>query len=198
VNDLTFYRECAPLMETGDTLLYIGRSFVAKAIQSWTRHFLLPESEPDRPLFNHGNLVLRFREYEVFIPRSHFRQARALDPNRRWVLDARASGIYPVLLSDYLAAYDGSVYWYPLKDEFSQARQAIGCYAMDLAGKGYDFLGLLENAVRLVSADMARLFCSETLFLCYRDGGHIVTGEKTPRPDMVPLLGVYKDPIKLF
>ncbi len=185
MNNLAIYQQCAPQMQTGDSLLYIGKSCIGWTIQEWTKYVLLRSAQRDRIIFSHGNMVLRFPEYEG-------------KTDRRWVLDARSAGVFPVLLSDYLATYDGQVYWYPLRGQYDYARLDIGCYAMTLAGRHYDFLGLLKNAIGLVSADMRALFCTESIFLCYRDGGHIVIGEKAPRPDMVPLLGVFNESLKLI
>lgn len=195
MNDLKIYSEVSGEMKTGDALLYVGSGSISKTIGWWTRHVLRSEADPS---FTHGNLILRFEQYELMVPYSMFRQVAILEPKRRWVLDARASGVYPVFLKDYLANYDGSAYWYPLKDEFDGAREAIGRYALELAGKGYDYWGLFKNAVGLVSADLRRLFCTESMFLSWRDGGKIVSGDKAPRPDTVPALNIFKDPKKLF
>lgn len=191
MNDLTVYNKYAPLMDTGDTLLYVGHGFLGKAIQLWVKTFLLGKEEKERLVANHGNLVLRLREFEG-------------KTDRRWVLDARASGAYPVLLSDYLAQYDGSCFWFPLKAQYDCNRVDIGCEALQLAGKKFDFEGLTKNAIGMVSAEARKVFCTESIFLSYRDGGHIVAGNEAPRPDQVPFLigadgkTIFKEPIKLF
>jgi len=184
-NDLTIYNQYAPVMDTGDALLYIGNAIISHVIQWWVKSFLLPKEEKDKSIFNHGNLVLRLAAYEG-------------KTDRRWVLDARASGVYPVLLSRYLEEYDGHCYWYPLKDQYGPQRVDIGCTALELAGKKYDFEGLVKNTIGRVSANARKVFCTESIFISYRDGGHIVTGDKAPRPDQLPSLGVFKEPIKLF
>lgn len=202
-NDLTTYWKYAPLMDTGDTILYIGGSVIGSMIGWWEKHIL--KSAADK-MFTHGNMVLRFTQYELFRHMAYARceWSRAMldqagESTRRWVLDARASGVYPVLLSDYLETYNGHVYWYPLKAEITpDTRQAIGKYGMYLAGRGYDFKGLFKSAVGAVSVSMNRLFCTESIFLSYRDGGGIVQGNIAPRPDMMPGLGVYEEPIQIF
>ena len=191
MNDLTIYNQNAPLMDTGDSLLYVGHQFISEVIQWWVKSWLLGKGEKDRLVANHGNLVLRLREFEG-------------KTDRRWVLDARASGAYPVLLSDYLSTYDGSCFWFPLKDQYGPMRTEIGCKAMELAGKPYDFAGLIKNAVGRVSVNMREVFCTESIFISYRDGGHIVAGDKVPRPDQLPFLAgsdgltIFKEPIKLL
>ncbi len=191
MNDLTTYNRYAPQMDTGDTLLYVGHGFIGEVIQWWVKIFLLGKEEKERLVANHGNLVLRLREFEG-------------KTDRRWVLDARASGAYPVLLSDYLAEYDGSCFWFPLKSQYDPFRVEIGCMALQLAGKKYDFEGLVKNAIGMVSAEARKVFCTESIFISYRDGGHIVAGDKAPRPDQVPFLigadgkTIFKEPIKLF
>lgn len=190
-NDLTIYNQHAPTMDTGDTLLYIGNALTSHVIQWWVKTFLLPKNEKEKPIFNHGNLVLRLVAYEG-------------KTDRRWVLDARASGVFPVLLSRYLEEYNGHCYWYPLEDQYGPQRVDIGCAALELAGKKYDFKGLVKNAIGRVSANARKVFCTESIFLSYRDGGKIVTGDKAPRPDQLPaLIGwynkpIFKEPIKLF
>ena len=197
-NDLTVYNQYAAQMDTGDSLLYVGNSYVGSLIGWWVKAFFKDHGDP---LFSHGNMVLCFHEYEL---RKALRLPMLdkltvdLSP-KRWVLDARASGVYPVLLSDYLASYDGEVYWYPLRRTVDQpVRQAIGKYAMGIAGAGYDFLGLFKNAVVLVSPSMKNYFCSESIFMSYRDGGHIVTGDVVPRPDMIPALNVFEKPVRII
>lgn len=193
MNDLTLYKRLAPILETGDVILYEGNSVIGKTIRWWTKHILLRKA-PDkatRKICNHGNQIIRIQEYEQ-------------QTDRRWCLDARAAGVFPVLLSDYLANYDGHAYLYRLKDQYNCVRNSIGCEALSYAGKCYDFLGLIKNAVGLVSAELRKLWCTEAIFLALRDGGRIVSGDKGPRPDMVPfLIGpdrqvIFKEPIKLF
>jgi hypothetical protein len=199
-NDVTIYNQYAPVMDTGDSLLYVGNAFISHVIQWWVKIFLLLKKEKDKPkmnwrpwplktacfpIYNHGNMVLRLAAYEG-------------KTDRRWVLDARASGVFPVLLSRYLEEYNGHCYWYPLKDQYGPQRVAIGCTALELAGRKYDFMGLVKNALGRVSANARKVFCTESIFLSYRDGGKIVVGDKTPRPDQLPALGVFKEPIKLF
>jgi hypothetical protein len=174
MNDLTIYNQYCHDMQTGDVLLYVGNSAIGKLIRWWTKTILV-RGKDDRAIYNHGNLILRFEEYEN-------------QTDRRWVLDARASGVYPVLLSDYLSKYDGQAFYYRLADKHNAQRTNIGCEAMTYAGRKYDFLGLFKNAIGLVSANVRQLFCTESIFVAYRDGGKFVTGLIAPRPDMIPLM----------
>lgn len=162
-------------MDTGDTLLYIGDGTVGKVISWWIDTFFKQRPDPTVPTFSHANMVLRLREYEGMT-------------DRRWVLNADNKGAYPCLLSRYLEGYHGHCWWYPLAQKYNCNRYPIGIYALELAGKNYDFQGLLKNALGAVSADANRLFCSESVYLSYRDGGKIVKGDKTPRPDLMPFI----------
>jgi hypothetical protein len=190
-NDLTIYNQYAPIMDTGDGLLYVGEATISRVIQWWVHTFFIPKKDKEKPIFNHGNLVLRLAEYEG-------------KTDRRWCLDARSSGAYPVLLSRYLEEYDGHCWWYPLKDQYNPQRIAIGCAAAEMAGTPYDFGGLVKNALGQVSAEARKVFCTESMFIAYRDGGKIIIGDKVPRPDQVPLLTgwdgkcIFEKPIKLF
>lgn len=175
MNDLTIYNQCAPKMDTGDALLYIHNALTGKVISWWIDTFFKQRPDPTVPTYTHSNMVVRLTEYE-----------NKLD--RRWILNADSKGVFPILLSRYLENYDGHCWWYPLQYQYGPQRIAIGCYALELAGKSYDFEGLFKNALGAVNADMNRLFCSESVYLAYRDGGHIVTGDKSPRPDLLPFL----------
>jgi hypothetical protein len=175
MNDLTIYNKHKKAMDTGDTLLYIGESFTGTTISWWVSTFFKKRPDPTMPIFSHGNMVLRLKEYEG-------------KSDRRWVLNADNRGAIPVLLSAYLENYHGHCYWFPLKAQYDLQRIDIGCYALELAGKKYDYQGLIKNAIGLVIAEANKVFCTESIFLAYRDGGKIITGTKAPRPDLVPFL----------
>jgi hypothetical protein len=175
MNDLTLYNKHCHDMQTGDVLLYVGNSAIGKLIRWWTKTVLLRKAHDNRIIYSHGNLILRFADCET-------------TEDRRWVLDARASGVYPVYLSDYLKQYDGQVYYYRLAKKHDSKRGDILIEAMTYAGKKYDFLGLFKNAIGLVSANVRALFCTESIFVAYRDGGKFVQGLIAPRPDMIPLM----------
>ena len=175
MNDLAIYNQHKHEMDTGDTLLYIGESFTGATIGWWVGTFFKNRPDPTMPIFTHGNMVLRLKEFEGEI-------------DRRWVLNADNRGAIPTLLSAYLEDYHGHCYWFPLKSQYDSNRVDIGCYALELAGRKYDYQGLIKNAIGLVNAEANRVFCTESNFLSYRDGGKIVIGKKAPRPDLLPFL----------
>lgn len=191
MNDMTIYNQFKRNMDTGDTLLYVGESFTGATIAWWVSTFFKDRPIPTMPIFTHGNMVLRLKEFEGL-------------EDRRWVLNADNRGAIPVLLSTYLENYHGHCYWFPLKNQYDPQRVAIGCYALEIAGRKYDFKGLFKNAIGLVNAEANRVFCTETNFLSYRDGGHIVVGDKAPRPDLLPFQKgldgwyIFKPYIKFF
>jgi hypothetical protein len=190
-NDLTIYNQYAPVMKTGDTLLYKSDGVVGFVISGWVKMFFKKRENPEVPIYNHSNLVIRFSEYEGLT-------------NRRWVLNTDAKGANPILLSRYLTTHQGSCYYYPLIDQYDCTRNDIGGYAISLAGTHYDLEGLVKNAIGNISSTADKLWCSESNYLSYRDGGNIVVGDKIPRPDQLPFIcgkdgkTIFKTPIKLF
>ena len=170
MNDLSRYRECRELMDTGDLLRYNTEGLVPVLIRKWS------------PGANHAGMVLHLPEYEG-------------KEHRRWTLEATGGGPRMACLSELLEEVRGEVWWHPLKPEFNDARNAIGCFALSKVGVvKYDFESLAKNVFGLVSVDLRRLFCSEYVFVSWRDAG-IVSGTKAPRPSGLPLFGVTLSPV---
>lgn len=166
MNDI--YQRYRPDMKTGDLLLWSTNSLLGAVI----RYF-------SKAAVNHASLVIRLQEYEG-------------TERRRFTTEALEHGIILNLLSKRIAEYNGSVWWYPLKDEWNDRRTEIGEKAMSYIGTPYDYKSLFKNAFGKVSADARELFCSEYCFICYGMAG------ESPTPGDMPGLGIFKQPIKIM
>ena len=80
---------------------------------------------------------------------------------RRLIVEAHDGEVNARILSARLGGYAGSVWWYPLREEFDQYRDSISRAYWEQLGKPYDYRGLLRNAVCYVDQDSKALFCSE-------------------------------------
>lgn len=169
MNDLTQYENTRHLMKTGDLLTYRTRGVVSTLIHIWS---------PD----NHAGLVLAPAEFEG-------------ETHRRWTLEAVGGGARTAYLSYVLERIHGQAFWHQLKPEYDAVRNEIGAWAMTHTGcTKYDFKSLLQMAFGIVSADAAKLICSEYVFLSWQAAG-IVKGTSIPSPSDLPLLGVTLPPV---
>jgi hypothetical protein len=170
-NDLTKYRLSRDQMQTGDCLLYSGRSLIGKLIEFFTRS-----------KFNHARLVLRID------------QNAGLD-HQVWTLEALADGITLGLLSRVLETYSGHAWWYPLKDEYDSLRNRMGEWALSKVGTPYNYEALISNALTHVAYNPDYLRRSEFNQGAWEEVG-IVKSAKTLRPNEIPKLRIFKEPYK--
>jgi hypothetical protein len=174
MNDLTEYLKYREQMKTGDLLTYRTDGAISWAIRRWS------------PGANHAGMVLDLDEFSG-------------ETCRRWTLEATAHGPRMAFLSTLLENLHGECYWHQLKPEFSEAnRNAAGCWALEQQGVvKYDFKGILEYPFKLVSADMARLFCSEYVEFSWVKGKIIPFVEQAAayKPSELPTLGVTLPPV---
>jgi hypothetical protein len=168
MKDLSAYMSVRHQMKTGDLLQWHSNSLIG-AIIRWRTHSNV----------NHSSLVLRLDEY-------------AGKEDRRWTTEALEHGTVVDLLSRRLADYDGSVWWYPLRDELEGKRKSIGEKALELIGVPYDYGSIIKQIFGRVSANARRLFCSEYCYISYGYSG------KAPTPADMPNLGIFKAPIKIY
>lgn len=167
-SNLAVYKSLARFMKTGDLLLWRSNSLLGAAIRFFSHGSV-----------NHASGIICFPDYDGGY-------------NRRWTTEALEHGTVLNYLSKRLEEYDGSVWWYPLKDEWELKRNEIGRRALEMIGVGYDFGSLFKNAVAKVSADARRLFCSEYYFLSLGFEG------KAPTPADLPELGIYKQEVQIL
>jgi hypothetical protein len=174
MNDLALYYKYRSQMKTGDLLTYRTDGAISWAIRRWS------------PGANHAGMVLDLDEYSG-------------DEYRRWTLESTAHGPRMVYLSTLLERLEGECYWHQLKPEFSETnRNAAGCWALEQQGVvKYDFKCILQYPFKMVSADMAKLFCSEYVFFAWVKGKIIpfVGDEVAPKPSDMPRIGVTLPPV---
>lgn len=174
MNDLSRYYEVREQMQTGDLLTYRTDGAISWAIRRWS------------PGANHAGMVLHLPEYEG-------------EEHRRWTLEATAHGPRMAYLSGLLEDLHGECYWHKLKPEFSDAnRAAAGCWALEKQGVvKYDFWGIIKYPFKAVSADMAKLWCSEYVYFGWVKGKILpfVDDAAGPKPSDLPLLGVTLPPV---
>jgi len=171
---LETYLKYRPQMKTGDLLLWKSRSVIGWLIRLFSRGNV-----------NHAGLVLDLHEFAHLI-------------DRRWTLEALEPGIVLHLLSRRLGKHDGSVWWYPLKDDYDYCRLDLGAWAIEKVGTPYDYGSLFKNALGRVSADANKFFCSEYAYMAYRENGINLDFEKAPRPADMPSFGIFEEPIQIL
>jgi hypothetical protein len=165
-NDLEIYALVRPEMKTGDLLLWSSNSLIGAAIRWFSKSTV-----------SHASLI---------IPLS------GMDVPRMFTTEALEDGIVPNFLSHRLRVYDGECYWYPLKDEWDDARAMIEYRAFQYIGVPYDYLGVLKNAFGKVSMEGRKLFCSEYVYKCYGREG------MAPTPGDLMRSEIFKEPTRLI
>lgn len=169
MNDLSAYLKVKDQMDTGDLIQWKSNSLIGALIR-WKTNANV----------NHSGLVLRLQEYEGL-------------KGRRFTTESLEHGVVLNLLSRRLEAFDGEVWWLPLKDEYARAmRQAVGERALEMIGKPYDYGSIVRQIFGRVSADARALFCSEHCFLAYG-----LTGT-APTPADMPGLGIFKEGVQIL
>lgn len=174
MKDLTKYNEVKDRMKTGDLLQWKSNSIIGSLIRCRTARSL-PEGWP---AVNHSSLVIRLSEYEGL-------------ERRRFTQEALEHGVVLNLLSRRLEAFDGEVWWYPLKEEFNGVRQVMGELALAYTGVPYDYGSLFRQILGKVSADARSLFCSELCCIIYGYTGKMLS------PAEMPELGMFEEKVKL-
>lgn len=168
MNDLAKYKEVKDRMKTGDLLQWRSNSIIGWLIRWRTKSDV-----------NHSSLVIRLSEYEGM-------------ERRRYTTEALEHGIILNFLSRRLEQHDGNVWWFPLKDEWNEKRQAIGENAMALIGIPYDYQSVMSQIFGKVSTDAQALFCSEYCFIAYGFEG------TAPTPADMPDLGIFKEGVQII
>ena len=174
MENLEAYMKQRPQMKTGDLLLWKSSSVIGWLIRLFSSGNV-----------NHAGLVLCLEEF------AHLK-------DRRWTLEALEPGIVLHLLSRRLGKYDGSVWCYPLKEEYDYCRSDLGAWAIEKVGTPYDYGSLFKNALGRVSADANKFFCSEYAYMAYKENGLPVDFEKAPRPADMPSLGIFDEPVQIL
>jgi len=157
-------------INSGDVILWKGTGLISRLIRFFGG-------------YSHASLVLRLDEFKGLT-------------DRRFILEANATGIELRILSWRVQKYSGEAWWLPLKEEYCGTREKIVTWALDQVGTPYDFHSLFKNIFGRVSADCTRYFCSEYIFLAYRTAG-LVQGKTAPRPGDIAKWDIFKEPVRL-
>jgi len=128
-------------MDSMDILQWRTNSFTGQQIRYWSKGF-----------FNHTGAVIKYSSF---------------GEDHRWTLEAIATGLHEVYLSDKLAEHNGLCYWFKLADIFEPFRKEAALWLMRRKGKPYDYRSLFKNILGSVFADAKSLFCSEAIFLAW-------------------------------
>lgn len=156
---LDLYMKYRDRIDTGDGMFWKSKDLIGRII-CWVDG-----------MFSHSSEVLHIEEFEGL-------------KDRRYILESTEKGLYPALLSEEIQDFHGEVWWYPLNPVFHFMRDSMIIWPMEHLGTKYDFRGLIANILGHVSADAARLFCSETLYFAVIYSGLklIWNYEDAPRP----------------
>ena len=134
---LELYSQYQSEINTGDIVEFRGNSLVGKMIRAITKK--------DR---NHSALILRLPFSDCI--------------ERRFIVEAVATGLELHLLSGVLEKLNGAAWWSPLQATAEQRDRVAGWAMVQLAeNRGYDYGSLFRQAVARVSMDGRRYFCSE-------------------------------------
>ena len=165
------YENVRDRMASGDVILWKGEGFISWLIRRFTD-------------FSHASLVLRLKEFQGL-------------RDRRFLVEALASGVELRLLSRRLRGYRGEAWWFPLKTDYQEKRAAIVAWALNQIGKPYDYGSLFRNILGRVSEDAHAYFCSELVFSSFKHAG-LVSGSKAPRPGDIAGWGCLDEPVRIY
>jgi len=143
MNDISPYDAIKDQLQTGDIIEFRGTSIISKAIREMTGFDT-----------NHSALVVVM-------------QSPYTGVKRRYMYEAISNGVDPNYISTILARYDGTAYWYPLRDENISRIPEVEERAFEYLGVGYDYKGLIENIFGHLHLNTHALFCSEFVQLCW-------------------------------
>lgn len=127
-------------MNTGDLILFAGRSWLSRKIIKYAGGY------------SHVAMVLREKPYET---------VRFL-----MVHSYPRAGVVKVALSRFLQSYDGRVWWKPMNHgsmaSIKQAyREIVQDTALSVMGQPYDWSGVLSYVLPWVKPDPDSFYCSE-------------------------------------
>lgn len=169
------YSEIRNKIKTGDLLEWRSKSILGFLIRSVTKKNV-----------NHTSLCVALDEY-LYWKEPH-----------KFILEAVADGIDLNLISEELKTFKGKVFWYPLKSQYDNKRDAIAKWALLQIGKKYDYKSLFKNIIGKVSVDAKKYFCSEFCFDVLRQPHiQILSGQIAPRPGEFGQYSVFADPVEI-
>jgi len=90
---------------------------------------------------------------------------------RLYVLEGVAFGLFPTYLSNRVAWYlpHGDMYWHRMKPEWEIHGAQAADMLLDFVGTYYDYKDLFLQAVKRITLNPSKLFCSEAVVLAWSD-----------------------------
>lgn len=175
------YCKVKDLMKTGDALFWESYTVIGWLIRLKKApkeiYYLHPEI-PEGYNPNHVSSVIRLKEYEG-------------EERNRFCLEALEDGYVLNRLSKRLEAFNGTVWWFPLKPDWNERRVDIGRNILSYVGTDYDYGSLFKNAVCHVSTDGKKLFCSEAYYMS------LGFSETAPRPNELLALDIFGEGVRI-
>jgi uncharacterized protein YycO len=173
--DIENYLKIRDSLKTGDCVQWKSKSMIGWLIRMFSGGDV-----------NHTSLIVSIGGYDSLI-------------DRKFLLEAQKNGIVLTSLSRRLGAHNGSAYVLPLKNDFDDKRVNIGNWAFLQVGIKYDYDSLFNQILGKVSADAEKYFCSEFVYLAYKNADIPMYNPDgmAPRPVDVDKLGIFKEPIIL-
>jgi hypothetical protein len=173
---MQLYNQYNQQIMTGDMIEFSGNGIISRGIRAVTKKNA-----------SHSAVVVRM-PFEDCV-------------ERRFIVEAVASGLEFHLLSTVLQEHDCAAWWFPLKaSDRQRERIASWCMVRLSEGIGYDYGGILRQIAARVSLDGRRYFCSEFVH------DALINAEMVPEPgDGIALrpgefgqLGVFGDPVLIY
>lgn len=180
MDNLKLYKKYRDLIKTGDLLQWRSNSLLGKAIRAKT--------SKDRRSYevwaginvNHSSLAIRMIE-------------ESTGDLRIFTTEALEKGTIPAFMSKRLEAYDGSVWWYPLKGEWDESRPVISRRAFDNLGVPYDYFAIAQQLLGFTPKQGGNaLYCNEYCCVCWG-----IEQDTAHNPNWLPNLGIFKEPVRI-
>ena len=121
----------------------------------------------DLILFSSKDIISRLIAWKTGSSISHAAVAcwltNPLGEKRLYLLESVLFGVTPSYLSNRTAWYlpHGDIYWHKMKPEYRMFGKRAASKLMDQVGQYYDYQDLILQAVKRVTLDPSKLYCSE-------------------------------------
>jgi len=125
--------------------------------------------------FASTDIISRIIRYKTKNPISHSAMAfwlkSPIGKKRLYILEGVAFGLFPTYLSNRVMWYlpHGNIYWHKMRKEWRQYGPKAADKLQDYTGTYYDYWDLIKQAVKRVTLDPAKLFCSEAVLWAWSD-----------------------------
>jgi len=180
-NDLSLYLAVRDQIRTADLFQWHSNSLLGFAIR-WKTQKDRPHYEVEHDInVNHSSLASCLIEQES-------------QELRRYTTEALEKGIIPNFLSVRLENFNGSVWWYPLKDELNDQRAEMAKREFASRGIPYDYRAIVKLMVGIQpKIDNRNLYCNEACCVAWG-----IKADTARNPNWLPNLGIFKEPVKIL